>query len=263
MHDVEDDEGPAPERTPADGMLPVDKDSPLINAALPLLALINTLPRLETPVSVSAFYDGVVHRLQHFQGGVQHADAGHAALILAATLDERVMATPWGGQFWLGETLCSRLFNRRDAGRYAFEIIDDCLKYVERHQELLFLSFLCIKLGFSGQFNNGNREALNALQANMYHLFAKSGRLHKSKLMATVSGQEYHPLSSFSYRRSWSVFAASLVLLLIAGSVLIFGQKDVGIASLEDARNITSQPTDGYQLTTKDAVYELLFNKNH
>lgn len=263
MHDTEGDENPAPEHTSAVGMLPVDLDSPLIDAALELLALINTLPRLEAPTSVSAFYDGVLHRLQHFASEVQHDDTGHAALILAATLDERVMATDWGGQFWLGETLCSRLFNRRDAGRYAFEIIDDCLKHAEHHQELLLLSFLCIKLGFSGQFNNGNREALNALQANMYHLFAKSGRLQKLKLMASVPGQEYRPLSSFSYRRSLSVFAASLALLFVAASVLIFGQKDVGIASLEDARNVTSQPTDGYQVTTKDAVYELLFNKNH
>ena len=98
MHNVADDEGSVPESTVADGMLPVDQDSPLINAAMPLLALINTLSRLEAPVSVSTFYDVVVHRLQHFESEVQHADAGHAALILAATLDERVMG--WAVLAW-------------------------------------------------------------------------------------------------------------------------------------------------------------------
>ncbi len=261
MPDADDDEKPAPDL--AGGMLPVDIGSSLVDAALPLLALINTLSRLEAPASIPAFYDDVLHSLQHFASEVKHADAGHAALILAATLDERVMATAWGGQFWLAQTLCSRLFNRRDAGRHAFEVIDECLENSDHHQELLLLAFLCIKQGFSGQFNNGNREVLNALQADMYHLFAKTGRLQKTKLVATVPGQEYHPLSSFSYRRSLSFFAAALVLLFFTGGALIFGQKDVGIASLEDIRNITSQSTDGYQITTKDAIYELLFNKNH
>ena len=76
MDDTEDDESSALEHTSAVGMLPVDLNSPLIDAALELLALINTLPRLEAPASVSAFYDGVLHRLQHFASEVQHADTG-------------------------------------------------------------------------------------------------------------------------------------------------------------------------------------------
>ncbi|MFK0573520.1 type IVB secretion system protein IcmH/DotU [Endozoicomonas sp.] len=245
------------------GMIPIDTDNVLVGGALPLLALINAMERLESPASISGYYDCILRELQHYENKVQHPDIKQAALILAATLDELTMATSWGDSSWVGETLCSRLFNRRDAGKYAFEIIDECLKCSDKHMELLFLSFICIKFGFKGQFSHGKREALNSLQVNLYHLFIKNGLLQKLKLGFKSPQTECQPLKTFPCRRSLLFFLGALVFLFITGGTWIFSQKNIGIVSLEDARNVTSQPSEGYQLSTMENIHEFLFNKNY
>ncbi|MBO9494530.1 type IVB secretion system protein IcmH/DotU [Thalassotalea sp. G20_0] len=248
---------------PVTGMIPVDTGNRLVDGALPLLTLINGIQRLEPPESISAFYHNIQQQLQNYESEVQHPDNRQALLILAATLDELIMATSWGTGFWLQETLCSRLFNRRDAGRYVFEIIDESLKEADQHMDLLFLSFLCFKSGFSGHFNEGRQEELNSLLVKLYHLFIKQGLLQKIKLETNNNQQEFQPLRSFPYRRTLLCFLGALMFLFIIGGILIYEQKDIAIITLEDTGNVTNQPTDGYQLTTTDKVYELLFNKNN
>ncbi|WP_257286189.1 type IVB secretion system protein IcmH/DotU [Endozoicomonas sp. SESOKO1] len=245
------------------GMIPIDTGNRLVDGALPLLTLINAIQRLETPASVSAFYSSILQQLQNFENEVQHPDTRQALLILAATLDELIMATSWGSGFWLQETLCSHLFNRRDAGRYVFEVIDESLKDTDNHMDLLFLAFLCFKSGFSGQFNNGNQEGLNTLLVKLYHLFIKQGLLQKVKLENKNSYHEFQPLRSFPYRQTLLCFLGIFIFLFIIGGILIHEQKDIGIITLEDTRNVTNQPTDGYQLATMDKIHELLFNQNH
>ncbi|WP_066016622.1 type IVB secretion system protein IcmH/DotU [Endozoicomonas atrinae] len=253
---------PENELDPINGMIPIHTGNLLVDGALPLLTLINAIKRLESPTSISVFYDSIQNQLQHYEREVQHRDIKQAALILAATLDELIMATSWGSRFWLEETLCSRLFKRRDAGRYVFEIIDESLKTPDKHMDLLFLSFICFKFGFSGQFSDGKREGLNSLQVNLYHLFIKQGVLQKMKLGFKSAQKEFQPLRSFPYRRTLLFFWGTFIFLFMIGGILIYEQKTIGIVTLEDARNVSNQPTDGYQLTTTETIYEHLFNKN-
>ena len=79
--------------------------------------------------------------------------ANQAAWFVAALLDDIALNTPWGGHSdWSRQPLVTQLSGEVDAGTRFFRHIEDLLAHPNRDPDLLELGYLCLGLGFRGQY---------------------------------------------------------------------------------------------------------------
>ncbi|MGI9274858.1 MAG: type IVB secretion system protein IcmH/DotU [Endozoicomonas sp.] len=242
-------------------MIPILTGNPYINEAIPLLLLITSLQRLDPPTSIATYHKHLLNHLVLYRKKLLEQDGTRATFVLAATLDELTMQSEWSASDWIGETLCSRLFKRRDSGRQFFQIVKGWLKSPQDNIEPLLLAYLCIKLGFRGQFRYRNQDVLDSLQVSLYHLLLQEGQLNKMPLGFDILESDIHPVRSAYYRRSALILAGLISLLVAVGGSWIFSQKESSVESLRQASIVTSYPTQGYRRATPEEIHELIFQK--
>jgi type VI secretion system protein ImpK len=79
--------------------------------------------------------------------------ANQAAWFVAALLDDIALNTPWGGHSdWSRQPIVTQLSGEVDTGTRFFRQLEDLLAHPNRDPDLLELAYLCLGLGFRGQY---------------------------------------------------------------------------------------------------------------
>lgn len=242
-------------------MTPILTGNPYIDEAMPLLMLLNSLQRLEPPASIATYHKHLLNHLVLYRKKLLDKDGTQATFILAAALDEMTMQTDWSSSDWAGETLCSRLFKRRDSGRQFFQIVKEWLKNPADNIEPLLLAYLCIKAGFRGQFRFRHQDVLDSLQVSLHHLLLKEGQLNKLSLHFDALEVGIRPIKNTRFRRSALIFSVLMAVMLATGYSWIISQKESSVESLKQASIVTTYPAQGYRRATPEEIHELLFQK--
>ena len=251
----------APEPPTFQEMIPLITGNPYIDKGVPLLILLTTLPDIERPASIATYQRHLLSALTLYSKSLSEKNAKRATFILAATLDEKNFQAPWCGTAWSGETLCSRLFKRRDAGRQYFQIVKEWLKSPDENVEPLMLVYLCLKLGFKGQFRYKNRDALDSLQVSLHHLLLQKGQLNKHLLDFESPEKTTLPPYSIHYRRFALIFISLFSGLVITGAAAMFSQRTFSLEYLRQAFLNTSYSSGEYQRVKPEAINELIYPK--
>lgn len=74
--------------------------------------------------------------------------------VLATFLDETIMQSIAGESGWGQNTLLSQFFNETWGGSTAFKIRQFCIENIQEYIELLEMLYVCLCLGFKGQYGN-------------------------------------------------------------------------------------------------------------
>ncbi|WP_225029985.1 type VI secretion system protein TssL, long form [Xinfangfangia pollutisoli] len=132
--------------------------NPLVTAFAPVLEFAPELERAAPPAQP----DILRQRLQ--AGLIEARDAAvalgqpltranQAAWFVAALIDDIALNTPWGGHSdWPRQPLVTALSGEVDAGTRFFRHLEELLAYPNRDPELMELAYLCLSLGFRGQY---------------------------------------------------------------------------------------------------------------
>lgn len=210
--------------------------SRLMDAAAPMLALIVAVRDLEAHPDPEALLDGAIAEIRGFETNA--LAAGHTAeqirlarYALCATMDDVVLATPWGGRtVWNSRGLVSTIHRETMSGERFYALLETLSAKPDEHHDVLQLFYACLSLGFEGKYRVMPRGAteLNRVRDRLYRLLTTDSDAPSGPLSPAGAGRvgNWRPLGAVL--PVW--VPVVLVLLILAGLHLLFA------ADLQSAR---------------------------
>jgi len=175
--------------------------SRLMDAAVPMLALIVTARDLEAHPDPDALLDGAITEIRAFEtaalgAGYSNEQIRLARYALCATMDDVVLASPWGGQSaWASRGLVSTIHRETMSGERFYALLDQLMAKAGDHLDELQVFYVCLSLGFEGKFRILPRGAseLSRVRDRLYRLLARDAEMPTTPLSpaglgAAVSG---------------------------------------------------------------------------
>lgn len=144
--------------SPARGRSPRAHANPLVAAFAPLLEIAPELERGTPPAQPEVLRQRMQGSLIDCRDaavgmGQPLTRANQAAWFVAALVDDIAMNTPWGGHSdWPRQPLVTALSGEVDAGTRFFRHLEELMAHTNRDPDLLELAYLCLSLGFRGQY---------------------------------------------------------------------------------------------------------------
>lgn len=132
--------------------------NPLVDAAADLFDLVVYLQSQAQPVAIEPLKDKTLALVRRFENkaaeaGVEPTVADVARYAVAATIDDQIMAKPWGLQSgWQNQTLVAALYGEVIGGERFFEFLEEAERAPDRFGDLIEFMYLCLSLGFQGVY---------------------------------------------------------------------------------------------------------------
>jgi len=152
--------------------------NPLVDAASDLLDLVVYLQAQAMPLDVDGFRAKAFAQMKLFQSrasaaGIEPDVTEVARYALAATIDDAVLARPWGlDAGYADRTLVSALYEEKIGGERFFEYLDQAENDVNRYGDLIELMYVCLALGFQGVYRVAGRRPPQELEDRRARAFA-------------------------------------------------------------------------------------------
>jgi type VI secretion system protein ImpK len=132
--------------------------SPLLAAATPLLQLLARLRNTRNMPDAGELRERAVQALRRFEAdaraaGIPIEQLRPAHYALCASLDDVVLATPWGSQGpWAARSLVSTFHQEVRSGERFFDILNQIRQNTSGYLAVLELMYFCLSLGYMGRY---------------------------------------------------------------------------------------------------------------
>lgn len=151
--------------------------NPLIAAAAPLFFLVEKIQNLTTTPNLTQLRTDLLHEVKAFetqaqQHGYRSKMLIAARYVLCTWVDELISRTTWGRDLtWQLQTLVEQPTADIKENRSFFLVLNHCLQDPSTYVDLLELLYLCLSLGFEGEYRYLERGyiLLAELRDNLYH----------------------------------------------------------------------------------------------
>lgn len=150
----------------------------LIDAAAPMFALVVWTRDLEDHPDPEGLLERAIVEIRNFENaalaaGYTSEQIRTARYALCATMDDVVLATPWGGQsVWNNRGLVSTIHRETLSGERFYDVLDHLWQRPQDCLEELKLMYICLSLGFEGKYRIMPRGAneLNRIRDKLYRI---------------------------------------------------------------------------------------------
>lgn len=142
----------------------------IVSAARPQLNLLGRLRSLQDGPDTYQLRTATIEEMRSYErrlanGGVDMEHARIAHYVLCATIDDVVLATPWGAASdWGTNSIVSTFHRDVQGGERVFELLERQHKDPGRNRDVLMLMYFCLSLGFRGRLRVSPRGALELSQ---------------------------------------------------------------------------------------------------
>ncbi|MFO1320987.1 MAG: type IVB secretion system protein IcmH/DotU [Burkholderiales bacterium] len=217
---------PAPEPVMNEGPEPVDLG--MLAGLNPLVAAANTLlgavPRIRNSVmhaDPSALRASLLQQIAAFERTLQsRGTAPETSLIaryaLCTLLDEAVSRTPWGGTAdWAQNSLLVTLHREVSGGEKFFQLLGRMSDDPARNIDLLELFYVCLALGFEGQFRvvEGGKAKVDTVRERLAILIRKQRGDYERDLSGQWRGEQTVARKGLSLTPLWVSMAVTAAVL--------------------------------------------------
>lgn len=231
--------GPAPmqpaERASPDGPAEIAVGAtPLLTAAAPLLQLLSRLRNTVTPPDPGDLRERAAVGLRRFEAAGRQAGIGidmlrPAHFALCAALDDVALATPWGAQgSWAAEPLVARFHGQVVSGVEFFTLLRALSQSPAKMLPVLELMYLCLSLGFIGQYRVPPRSVaeLEQVREELFILIMRNRAGGETALSPHAQGVDarYRPR-----RAELPLWVAAVAGLAVVGGVYGWSLMDLGV----------------------------------
>src|SRR6516165_7175160 len=148
-----------PARAPSDAPETIGMGgSPLLVAAGPLLQLLARLRNTLNPPDAGDLRERAVREMRRFEESVRAQNLPMEQLrpahyALCASLDDVVLATPWGAQgAWAAHSMVSTFHQEVRSGERFFDILNQLKQNPGNFLPVLELMYFCLSLGYMGRY---------------------------------------------------------------------------------------------------------------
>ncbi|WP_458096277.1 type VI secretion system protein TssL, long form [Roseomonas sp. WA12] len=170
--------------------------NPLVAVAAPLLQLISRLRNTAQPPASGDLRERAVGQVRAFERAAQDAQIPLEQLrpahyALCATLDDIVLATPWGGTGGWGErSLVSTFHQEVRSGERFFDLLKQMNENPGKFLPVVELMYLCMSLGFVGRYRLSPRGAggIEPIREETYAIIAKHRQAAAAELAPHTAG---------------------------------------------------------------------------
>ena len=168
-----------------------------------------------------------------------------AKFAVAAYLDEMVMASNSPEKLrWTSKTLQYEMFETQVAGKEFFRYLDEIRRKLPLNTDLLEVYYMCLVLGFQGQYKLGGREKLRALVAEIEgELQVKQGEL------PPLAPHGKRPAESLQFRKRsmlpWVVSGVAVGIALTVFLILTFIASSAANRLAHKLHGLTEQVSEG------------------
>jgi len=193
-------------------------DVPLLKLSSELLAIYASLPLYSGHQQVPELRQYLVQHLSRFRQQGVLADYSpkmmdKACYLLAAALDEGILATDWGRRSgWENHSLLSQLFQQRNGGEVFFVLLGQAQQRPDSNPDLLMLSYLLLRLGFQGRYRHSDGHELAELGQALYEQISHLRGQPAPAPLQLPRAQAWRPLRTLRFTRY-------LVLTLTIGAL--------------------------------------------
>ncbi len=171
---------------PADGAETISFGlNPLVAAAAPLLQLLGRLRTTYSQPNVDDLRERTIQQVRTFErhardAGVPREQLAPAHYALCASIDDVVLNTPWGSSgSWGARSLVASFHQEVRAGERFFVLLNQMKENPGNFLPVLELMYLCISLGFQGQYRLSRTRPCRvgaAARRPLHHHCRASGR---------------------------------------------------------------------------------------
>jgi type VI secretion system protein ImpK len=210
--------------------------NPLLAAAASLLALLARLRNTARAPDAGDLRERAVAELRHFEqqardGGVTMEQLRPAHYALCASLDDVVLATPWGTESsWAARSLVSTFHQQVRSGEGFFAVLKQLIQSPGSNLSVLELMYFCLSLGFQGQYRLSSRgpAELDRVREDLYALIMRQRGAREPGLSPQWQGVD----APYKPRRGevplWVAGAAALAIL---GAIFLWMTLSLNTAS--------------------------------
>jgi len=219
--------------------------NPLVSAASELIALPTQFLNMISHQDVAGLRNHVLEEIKRFENrarvlGINPEVTYTSRYVLCTFIDEAVLNTIWGSNsLWTSQSLLSSLHNETSGGEKFFIILDNLLRDPNADLNLLELMFICINLGFKGQYAVMDRglEKLEELRNIVFdHIRRRRGEFPQ-ELSPHWQSQSNQRTTLRNFIPLWVVAAVggALLLAIFIGFTLVLDEAaDPAHQSLEE-----------------------------
>lgn len=213
--------------------------NPLLSTAAPILALVVRVRDLPTHRDVDSLRERVIVEMQRFettaiQAGLTADQIRVGRYALCATIDDVVLATPWGGQsVWATKSLVSTIHRETWGGERFFELLEQMVQEPRRYLSELELFYACLSLGFEGRYRvlpRGYAE-LARLRDALYRAIRRERGDFERELSPHWRGitDRYRPLGAVVPLWVTGAVLAALLMFLYMWFAFALGERTDGV----------------------------------
>lgn len=198
--------------------------NPLMRAASPVLLLAGRLRKTVSVSDVAGLRRDALAEIRNFEDraqslGVRPEAVTAARYALCASVDEAVLATPWGGESdWAHLSLLLELHNEAQGGEKFFDVLEGISEQPARHIDLMELYYVCLAFGFAGKYEaiDHGHTKLATIQRDLHRRIRAERGAHADELSIHWRGLEDRRNPIIRYRLWWVFGAVALGLLAVA-----------------------------------------------
>lgn len=191
----------------------------LIELANPLLATALRLRKLSYLDDISGLYTRMQNEIAALSEKVKGLNYDSAFQLsfrycVCTFIDEMVMATPWGSSsMWGQRSLLAHFHNETWGGEKFYSILSRTMLEPEKYHELLEFMYICLALGFKGQY-----ALMPHGQENIQNILLKL-----QKTLRPLRGYDYKRDQKIHlYKTDYTVKKSLSLKHVVWGSLLVF-----------------------------------------
>jgi len=197
--------------------------NPLEKSASVLLNLLSQIRNTSSHPNPTGLHKLLASEIQKFEKSAEREGIPSKTVFIAryaicTTIDEFVMSTPWGSSsIWSSQSLLSLFHKEVRGGERFFKMLNKLLENPSVNLDLLELLYVCLALGFQGQYrvsSNGLNE-LEEIRESVYYAIRNQHEETEPALSPNWEGLNKSSVAKSPLIPAW--MAASIVLLLLVG----------------------------------------------
>ena len=196
--------------------------NPLVDAAGYLFSILGKLKQLKTYRQLKKLQTELLQEIHHLHATIKNQgySTEYAAVcqyIVCATIDDILSSTAWGGNNqWDAYSLLSTLNQDTQHQDKFFSIMERTIKEPLLYIDLMELMYLCLSMGYKGQYRNTEHSQLQLEQiTNNLYKHIRTYRGHFSKTLSPT------PLKTHKAQPSSSSPQHSLIFIFIVTACII------------------------------------------
>lgn len=178
-------------------------------------------------------------------------DIEAASFALVAFIDETILASDWVQKDrWLSRPLQLQRYQRYDAGEYFYERLATLRKAPAERAQALEVYYLCMTLGFKGQYMLHEQEKLRILIEETQRDLAGLPAMEAERLAPHGRPRDQRASAARGKVPTWAIFIGAVaiglliylgMLVYVSGAARSTARSIDGLTSIDDSR-LTTQP---------------------